>query len=258
MRQDHGMIAQLHAFQALVVLGPEGVAHELGNGGEHARDGIGVAVGHRLGGQVLHQQSAVRLDQEHLFDTVHQGMSQHHLAEGDAAAHGLQPPLEPLDRQAVLERAVDVLEQATQGVGDRLTDRRPHHRVEGIGESLGVLLDGRFDATGDRCGQGFGEFEALLVALAEGVGKDIGHVLGAQCRVFQTLGQVLDLGLFLVEQQRLEGLQRLITRGRRDGSPARGGAPAHAFQVSRVSASCRISPASCLRLTLAASNWSSC
>ena len=132
---------------------------------------------------------------------------EHHVGETASRAKGLQAPLQPLPREAVLERLVETLQRAVKRLGDGLANRRSHERVEDADQGVGVLADrslGR--ALQSRC-ENFGEMFVAGSRKGEGAGQHGTDGFGELCRIVELLLQCGEGSPILLQENAAQRFQ---------------------------------------------------
>ena len=156
-------LAQPHRVHALAPAAAERVAYEVLDRAQHRGHQLRILAGGPFGGDVRDQQAARPMDQEDVLHLEHEGVLQHDFGERLSAAPRLDPPLQPLQGEAVLERLVERLERLVDDLDDRLADGRQDHRVHDVDERARIAADRRLRRLLDRRCEHLRE---LLVAAA--------------------------------------------------------------------------------------------
>ncbi len=112
------------------------------DGGQHARDQIGILGGDGRRDQVIQNQAGFAMNQENLLDAIQQAVHQHDFGEGLAGAHRFHAPFQAARGKAIVERFVERFEHAAQSFGDGFADRRAHHREQRVGQHVRIAAHG--------------------------------------------------------------------------------------------------------------------
>jgi hypothetical protein len=171
---------------------------------------------------VLEEQAGAAVDQQHLLDSVDQGVEEHDLGEGASGSDGREAPLDGLPGQAVLERTIEGLEHAAEARGDGLADSGAYDRKQRVGERLRVLPDrvgdGLFDGRCERARQ-----LRIVLPQENGLGQHRADIARYPPRIADARLEGADLPLFRPDDERTQ-LRELGHRLRMDAPRAGGGA----------------------------------
>ena len=218
VHEPQGVVADIDRLEAgLVVLIAQRIVGEVADCGQHCRDRVRIPGGGRAMTDVLDQQPAPALDQEGLLDAEAQRVPQHDLGKRHAAARRLEAPAQSLDRQAVLQGLIDLLNQALERLADRTPDCRTHDREQDIGEEARITLYRVLDTGRDRLLQGVRQFlGGVVIGAVQRPGQGVGDALCLQFLILRLALQAVDAGLLGTQQQGLEFGQRraFVVRGR--------------------------------------------
>ena len=131
------------------------------------------------------------MNQKNLFDAEYQAVQQDNLGKRTAGTQGLDAPLQATERQAMLHRLVEGIEERAQRLQNGTPDRRTHDREKRVRQCAGILAhrfaQRRFHRGQQRVAQGF--FAAFLTPEVNGFRKDGADVAGAQSGILDTLAQ---------------------------------------------------------------------
>ena len=206
------------------------------------------------------------MDQEHLLDAVDQRVEQDDLGKRLARAPRRQAPPEGTHREALLERAVERVEHAAQRVGDRLADRGPDDREQGVGQWPRVAADRAGDDGFDRRHQRLGE-PVVAAAMRQRLGQAAGQIAAPEDGIVQPRAQVGNRLALRIDQQVPQLVQAVGNRRRSHHTPSAVGrrnwllsrmaiSVKRLARAARSAFSSRSSPAS--RLRASSSSWCRC
>src|SRR4029077_2978911 len=143
------------------------------------------------------------VNQEDLLHAKDQAVHKNNFGKRLAGAEAFHAPLQSLQRKTVLERFVERCEHLAERFGNRLANRRPHHRKQRVGETLRIvthrLPEGYFNRRGQRFGKGVGP--AALLAKVDGFRDDGADVLRALFGIVQTALEGCEPALFGADQE---------------------------------------------------------
>ena len=161
-------------------------------------------------GHVLEQQSGLAVDQEYVLHAKLDRVLEHDVGKAAPAAQRLEAPLQPSPREAVLDRLVEPLQRAVEGLGDGLADRRSHQRVEDADQRARVLADRRLRRTLQCRRKRLGEMFVPGRGKREGVRQHGADRFGELLRIVDLLLQPGKRGLLLLEKNAAHRLQPRI------------------------------------------------
>ena len=131
-------------------------------------------------------------------------------AKRAAAAVGLEAPLQPAPREAVLERLVEASQRAVERLGDGLANRRSDERVEDTDQGAGIFADrhpGGALHVGARTAASF----VPGLGQGEGAGQHGTDGLGKLLRVVQLPLQGGERGPILLQEDAAQRVQSRIS-----------------------------------------------
>ena len=183
LKDDVG-IAHADVVEALLVAF-EGLFDEVADGGEHARDGVGILyVLQARGGGVEEEEAGLAVDEEGLLGNKVERFEHHQFGVGNAGAPGTEAALGAVDGEGIGNGGVEAEEEALERVGDGFADGGAHHWRYGIDDVAGVFADGVAEGLLDGGREGAGELLVFAHPQGDGLGDDFGDEVHLPALVF--------------------------------------------------------------------------
>src|ERR1700690_3705715 len=94
-------------------------------------------------------KTGLLVNEKDLLDAINETVEQSHLGEGTAGTKGLEAPIEPFQRKALIHDLVEGIEKRTQRFENGAANGRAHDGKERVRERGGILANrfakSRFD-----------------------------------------------------------------------------------------------------------------
>src|SRR5580765_1993954 len=141
------------------------------------------------------------MDEEDLLHAIHERVTHDDLRERDARAPRLDAPANALRREAVLDRAVDRVDEPRHRLGDCLADRGAEDR-EDRGGDLARVASHRFaDRVLDGGRERDPELSVTRRALHDRLRQLFRELLGGELRGVEAAAELVDLASLRAEQE---------------------------------------------------------
>ena len=180
---DRALIANTQGIKPLFGCSSKGIAYKIFNGGEHSRHHIRILVIRRPSAYMVKHQSRSTMDEKDLFDLIDQCMEKDDFRIGPMGTQGLEPPLQSLDGETVVEQLIERLNHAHDRGGDRPADTRPHQWENRIGQDLGILANGITDRIFDGRPQSTGNTPILIQGQGDCIGKNMADLFCPRSKI---------------------------------------------------------------------------